>query len=251
MRFRFLDIVLFVLLFVFVNSFPVDLFGIPLIYQEVIRITLRLVLLSYYIYIFTRNRINIFKFANYRRALLFIPFLLACFSNFIAAGVAGLDFNVIGTDPAYLSLITFNLLLGVVLEEIIFRYIIQNSLVNASSIKRIFGSAAIFALFHLLNLVNIRSVDGLITVLLQVAYTFGLGILLAIIYEYSYSLPLCMAFHLCFNVFNELLPRFVFGLAIPDIYLVLTAIIISVVLAVYIVILYIIKLKSYSKYFSE
>ena len=251
MRFRFFDILLFALLFIFVNSFPIDLFGIPLIYQEVIRIGLRLLLLSYYIYVFTKNRINIFKFANYRRSLLFVPFLLACFSNFIAAGVAGLDFTAAVVDPAYLILVSFNLLLGVILEEILFRYIIQNSLVNASSIKRIFGSAAIFALFHLLNLVNISSVDGLIAVLLQVAYTFGLGILLAIIYEYSYSLPLCMVFHLCFNIFNQLLPTYVFGLAIPDIYFTLSAVIIAVVLAVYIVVLYIIKLKSCSKYFSE
>jgi len=86
---------------------------------------------------------------------------------------------------------------------------------------------------------------------LQVAYTFGLGILLAIVYEYSYSLPLCMALHLCFNVFNQLLPTYVFGLVIPEIYFVLTAIIIAFILAVYIAVLYIIKLKSYSKYFSE
>lgn len=251
MKFRFFDILLLILLFIFVNSFPIDLLRIEPIYQEVIRIGLRLLLLSYYIYIFVKNRINIFKFANYKRALLFVPFLLACFSNFIAAGVAGLNFSYIGISPIYISLVAFNLLLSVVLEEILFRYIIQNSLVNASSVKRILGSALIFALFHLLNLVNIRTVDQLIAVLLQVAYTFGLGIMLAIVYEYSYSLPLCMCLHLAFNIFNLLLPNYVFGLAIPDIYFILTAIIISVILVAYIVVLYFIKLKSYSKYFSE
>ena len=148
-------------------------------------------------------------------------------------------------------LVLLNMLLGVILEEILFRFIIQNSLVNASSVKRILGSALIFALFHLLNLVNIRTIDQLVAVLLQVAYTFGLGLMLAIIYEYSYSLPLCMLFHLVFNVFNSLLPGYVFGLVIPDIYFILTAVVIAAILIGYTAVLYIIKLKSYSKYFSE
>ena len=32
-------------------------------------------------------------------------------------------------------------------------------------------------------------------------YTFGLGILLGVMYEYSYSLVGCMVLHFCFNFF--------------------------------------------------
>ena len=73
MRFRFIDIALFALTFIFVNAFPVDLLPLDIVGQLAVRIGLRVILLAYYIYTLWRRRINIFRFANYRRVL-----LLAC-----------------------------------------------------------------------------------------------------------------------------------------------------------------------------
>ena len=47
---------------------------------------------------------NIFKFQNLKRALLFIPFLLACFSNLIAFGLDGAQTTGITMTSGYLSL---------------------------------------------------------------------------------------------------------------------------------------------------
>lgn len=250
MKFRFIDLLLFVLLFVFVNAFPVDLLPISALGQLVIRISLRFVLVLYDIYILWRYRINIFKFANYKRVALFLPFLLICFSNLIAAGIAGSQF-VLNYSPVYLSLIIVYYILGVFLEEMLFRLFIQSSLIMASSIKRILASAAIFALFHLLNMVNISSVDALVSVLLQVVYAFGLGLLLAMVFEYTYSLPACIVFHMLFNFFNLILIENIFVVEIPALVYYLTAIVCGVVAGVYALLIYIFVLRRNDRYFRE
>jgi len=251
MKFRFVDIALFTLTFILVNAFPVDLFNIPEWGQYILRIGLRLILLCYYIYILWKNRINIFKFANYKRAVLFVPFLLVCFSNLIAAGIAGLPLTVGSVDSVLLPLIIVYHLVGVVLEELLFRFFIQRSLIYASSLKRVLASAAIFAIFHLINIVNVSSVEALISVAVQVVYSFGLGLLLALIYEYTYSIPACVIFHFIFNIFNKVLIENVFMLNIPMLTYYLTAIGCGLVVGIYGVLIYIFVLQKNERYFRE
>ena len=104
MKFRLIDILIFALLFIFVAAFPVDLIPIDAIYKLVIQIGLRLLILGYYIYIIAINRINIFRFYNWKRLLLFVPFLLICFSNLIASGIEGGYPGITTMSDAYLSL---------------------------------------------------------------------------------------------------------------------------------------------------
>ena len=250
MKFRFLDILLFALLFIFVGSFPVDLLNISSFYRLLIQIGLRFLLVLYYIYILWSYRINIFKFANYRNGLLFLPFVLVCFSNLIAAGISGANFAS-GSSIKFLILVIIYHLLGVICEEFLFRLFIQNSLVNASSLKRIFASAGIFALFHLLNLVNVSNVNALIGVLIQVGYSFFLGLILALIFEYTYSLPLCIGFHFIFNFFNLIFVENIYSIILSDAAKYLTAIVIGVVAVIYGVILYIFVLTRNERYFHE
>lgn len=252
MRFKFLDLLLFSLLFIFVVSFPVDLFQIDIIYRLIIKISLRLLLLGYFCFVLWKYRINIFKFANYRRGLLFAPFILICFSNLFAALIAGMKLNA-SVDGVYLFLITVYYLLSVVIEELLFRLFIQGSLVFASSIKRIFVSAAIFALFHLINMVDISSVDALANVLVQVVYAFGLGLLLAIVYEYTYSIPLCVCLHFLFNFFNKILIEDVFHISFAGFELTfyLTAVISGIVVGVYAFLIYWFILRRNERYFRE
>lgn len=250
MRFRFVDLLLFALLFIFINSFPIDLITTDELTRLLIRIGLRVLLLGYDIYVIWRNRINIFKFANYRNVGLFLPFVLICFSNIIAASIAGLNFGV-SVNSVMLPLIIIYYLLGVILEEFLFRFFIQNSLNNVSSVKRIFGSAAIFALFHLINIVNISQVSQLISVLIQVVYAFGLGLLLALIYEYTYSLPVCIIFHFLFNFFNTVMVENIFHLAIPEAYYYLTAVVIVAIVGIYALLIYLFVLKRNDRYFRK
>ena len=251
MKFKLIDILLFALVFVFANAFPVDLLPVDAFGEIAIKISLRFVLLIYYCYTLWRNRINIFKFANYKRALLFAPFIMVCFSNIIAAAIAGLNFQVGAIDPLYISLIIIYHLFGVIIEELLFRLFIQSSLVYASSLKRILASAGIFALFHLINIVNVSNVNALVTVLIQIVYSFGLGLLLAMIAEYTYSIPTCIVFHFAFNIINMVLIENVFYLSIPVLTYYLTAVGIGLVVGIYAILIYIFVLKRNDRYFRE
>ena len=252
MKFKFLDLLLFVLLFVFVNAFPIDLITADITLRLILRIVLRSLLLGYDIYLLIKHRINIFKFANYKRALLFVPFILVCFSNLIAAGISQAPMMYVA-EPLYVVLICVYHLIGIIIEEFLFRLFIQNSLVFASSIKRILASAGIFALFHFINIIDVSSVQMMVRVLIQVVYAFGLGILLGFIYEYTYSIPLCICFHLIFNFFNTIF--------VENIYLVdysgsmltyyLTAVISGLIVGVYTFLIYYFVLSKNERYFRE
>ena len=250
MKFRFSDLLIFALLFIFVAAFPVDLFNIDATYKLLIQISLRLLILVYYIYICFVNRINIFKFSNLTRALLFVPFLLACFSNLIAFGLDGANSTGVTMCSGYLSLFIIYHFVGAVVEEFLFRLFIQSQLVKVGSIKRIFYGAMIFALFHLLNMVNISTVDGLVNVLIQVAYNFGLGILLGFVYEYTYSLPVCILLHFAFNFFNTVLYQYM-GCVTSNFAFYLTAVVIALVLAIYTFLIYWFVLRRNDRYFKE
>ena len=250
MRFRLSDILIFTLLFIFVVAFPVDLLPLNATYKLIVQIGLRLLILAYYIYIFIRARYNIFKFYNWKRLLLFTPFLLASFSNLIASAIDGGYGGYVTYTNLYLALLIIFHLLVAILEEFLFRLVIQNSLLNSSSLKRIFVSAAIFALFHLLNIVNISSVEGLVTVLIQVAYNFGLGILLGFIFEYSYSIVGCIFVHFSFNFFNTILFEYLNCECSPFTFY-MTAVVIAVVLAVYTFLIYKFVLTRNQRYFRE
>ena len=250
MKFRFYDLLFFALLFIFVAAFPVDLFHIEETYKLLIQISLRLLILAYYIYVCFVNRINIFKFYNLKRLLLFFPFLLACFSNLIAFGLDGCNSVATNWSSGYLSLLIIYHFLGAIVEEFLFRLFIQSALVRVGSIKRIMYGAAIFALFHLLNMVNISSVDGLVTVLIQVAYNFGLGILLGFIYEYTYSLPACILLHFLFNFFNTVLYKYM-GCVTSNFAFYMTALVIAIVLAAYTFLVYWFVLRRNDRYFRE
>ena len=250
MKFRLSDLLIFCLLFIFVVAFPVDLIPVDLIYKLVIQIGLRLLILSYYIYICIRSRINLFKFYNWKRLLLFTPFLLACFSNLIAAGIdQGYSGTIMMGNDYFALLIVFHLLTAII-EEIVFRVFIHSSLVNVGSLQRIFASAGIFALMHLLNIVNISSVDGLITVLIQVLYNFGLGILLGFVMEYSYSYVGCVFLHFSFNFFNTVLFQYL-GCDCSQFTFYMTAVVIAAVLAIFTFLIYRFVLTKNERYFRE
>ena len=247
MRFSFYDLLIYALLFVFVVAFPVDLLPITYLYQQVIRIALRLLLLIYFGYIIYKNRIKIFGISNKLNLVLCIPFIAIAFSNIIAASIDG---GFLGKSMST-SLLAVNIvltLLSVIIEEIVFRLFIHNSLVNTSSIKRIFGGAAIFALCHLLNIVSVRTLDALVAVLVQTVYTFGLGILLGFLYEYSHSLLGAIGLHFIFNFFNTVLYEYMGGYT-STLCFYLTAVVIGVVVGIYTFCIYQFKFGKFERYY--
>ena len=247
MRFRYSDLLIFILLFVFVAAFPIDLIPVSYTYKLLILIGLRLMILAYYIYIIIRNRIKIFGIANIKNLLLCIPFYLVAFSNLIATAIDG-EFLGATLEPLAMVFYSILTLLIAITEEIVFRLIIHNALYRTSSIKRILASAGIFAAMHLLNMVNVSSVDALVSVLLQTVYTFGLGILLGIMYEYSHSLLGCVMLHFAFNFFNQTL--FIYLNCAPSqLSYYLTAVVTAVIVGVYAALITIFIFRKHDRYY--
>ena len=247
MRFRFSDLLLFILVFIFVTAFPVDLIPVSYFYQLLIKIGLRLILLTYYIYIIVRNRMKIFGVANLLNLLLCVPFVLISFSNMTASAIDG-GFNGVNEETNIFVANVIMTLLIAISEEIVFRLFIHNALYNTSSIKRIFASAGIFALMHLLNIVNVRYVEALVSVLLQTVYTFGLGLLLGILYEYSHSLTGAVILHFCFNIFNQTLYLYLGGYC-SNIAFYLTAVGYAVIVGTYAALITIFYYRKYNIYY--
>ena len=250
MRFKFSDILLFVLIFIFVNAFPVELLRLSEEWTIGIHAILRALLAGFYIYLLIRNRVNLFKFHNYKNLLYFLPFLLAVGSNFLALAFGGVT-NIPSKSVGWLIAMIFYFIFGVFCEEFVFRFVIHGALVNTTPIKRILASAGIFALMHLLNVVNVRSVDALLTVAIQVVYTFGIGILLGFIYEYTYSLIPCLVFHFLFNLGNTVLWIYFGAACNTELQYYLVNIGVGLILGIYTLCIYLFVLSKQTKYFRQ
>jgi len=240
MKLKLIDLLIYLLLFIFIVSLPVDLLNLPIDYELDILIGVRAALLIFFIYIIWKNKIKVFEKPLFKEILLFLPFFLICFNNFIASFING-GFEPL-SDGYILFLEIFLCLISAVLEEIIFRLFIQNFLENKTPLARILLSAAIFALFHFINAVNVRSVVAFINVLFQVVYTFGLGLAIAFIYEYSRSFITVVLMHFFFNLFNDVLYGFLQGFS-SNLVFIFTSVIMALLAVSYGVVLYLTKFK--------
>lgn len=210
MKLSLTDLLIYLLIFIFVVCLPVDLLRLPVEVELTILISLRVTLLAFYIYVILKNKIKIFGNNSIKELLIFLPFFLICFSNVFASLIYG-GFVGPSSNGLVLFLKILLCLFGAILEEILFRLFIQNALVKYRPIGRIILSALIFALCHLINAANARSVDAFVNVLLQTVYTFGFGLIIAFIYEYSHSLIFVTILHFVFNLFNDVLYQFFGG----------------------------------------
>lgn len=241
------NLLIYILLFIFVAAFPIDLINTTELNKGLIMIALRLVLLSYFVYELIRNRVKIFGLTNFVNLLFCIPLALCWFSNLISASINGC-FKTPSFDAALFVVTIALCLINVITEEIVFRLFLQNQFTNATPIKRILFSALVFSLMHLINLANVSSIDALITVVVQVVYNFGLGLILGFIFEYSHSLVSCVIFHFGFNLFNSILIQY-YQVSIDQITFYVTAVIIALVLAIYLLLVYKFIFKKYIKYY--
>lgn len=195
-----IDIVIFSLLFIACVSFPYATLNIPIWAKYTLKIAFELVLLISYILMIRKYKISIYGNANIKNLLLMTPLILVLVVNFITIPFAS---SVVFNQGSISSgVFFFELALAFIqpiLEEIVFRLLIHSQLPIKNKLLKILASAGIFAAVHLLNFFF----NGFNTqYLIQVAYTFGLGIILGFIYEYGCSFIICCVFHILFNFFN-------------------------------------------------
>ena len=85
-------------------------------------------------------------------------------------------------------------------EELVFRVVILSYLLTrTSNLKAIIYSSLIFALTHIVNLGALNQIGP---VLIQMGYTFFVGLLCAFLYIFSLNIVLPLIFHFLFNLFN-------------------------------------------------
>lgn len=133
--------------------------------------------------------------------LLFIPFVIVTLSNFIFALFAR-DLIVREVDPLHLLIdgIVLNSFI-VIAEELLFRALLLTFFLREQTpLKSILYSSLIFGAVHI---VNISSVTTILPGLVQVAYTFFLGLLVATAYYFTENFIVPVLFHLAFNFFND------------------------------------------------
>ncbi len=168
-----------------------------------------------------------------RMPLLFLPFFLAPFSNILALAIGG-SFSFAFSSYDLLRL--FLLPLGVFIEEIIFRDLaLKGREGKKERIEWLFISSLLFGLSHLSGGLSVSS-------LLQVAYTFGLGLLCGLLYLEGGGFYPSFVLHLLFNLFNNEVYRWVYG-SVSDIAYYAVNIGVAVIVGAYFAFVFIKKMK--------
>lgn len=157
--------------------------------SSILRLLFRFLFLIY-LYVFDfLNKEKLRKF-SFR----YLPFfILFPFSNFlILLFRKNLSFDFSFYSVFYL----IDCLIAAFIEEILFRSLLLKGKENAKARwKYLVLSSCLFSLSHLFNGFNL-------TALLQVIYTFGLGMVLGSIYLYGGGFFYCVLLHFMFNFFN-------------------------------------------------
>lgn len=172
-----------------------------------------------------------------------LPFLLVCVSNLLYAWIFRLPLERGGTEDFLLQTIEY--LFSTTLEEMIFRIVLIYCFLLIFEKKKekkelsLLLSALCFSLMHAINFFG----NDPLSVLMQMGYTFYLGVLLGFfaLYMDTYLLPSFA--HFLFNFLNNTLFSYLFpGVEITLSY-VLFSVGIGVLVLLYFIFVYILKVK--------
>lgn len=142
-----------------------------------------------------------------KKVLIYLPFIIVCMGNLYLCIIGDVDI-IYYFDYKLLILDSIACLLTCIIEELLFRAILVFELVKfKSKNKAIIISSLIFGLIHLINISSIASIGP---TLLQVIYTFGLGLILASMYIENKNIILPIIFHFLFNFLNDILVNTLF-----------------------------------------
>ena len=234
---KLIDFLIIILVYIGLSCFP---FGLIIKDESLswLILTLQIVVqagLLTFIILFTifKTELN-YKFGkiNIVNTLLLLPTLIVCFTNLINLRAADVSYGVVADVNLFLNILLTIFI--VVNEEIIFRLLFINNLEIKNKVLVILLTAGVFGICHITHfLTSFDPVD-----LLVIVYTFLLGLLLGFAYLFTKCIYPCIVIHLLFNIFNSVLfPHF----SLDWTYILITAIIV-VIVAVYVILLFIIKM---------
>ena len=235
---KLLDTLILILVYIGISCLPFSLFGLSETLVLIFRILGQLVIFFLFRLILKKSPLK-FKERTYNRfnMILFIPVFVLCFSNF---------FNLLNPNNYFEFIFSINFLLGILLsfcvafnEEYLFRSIIIDNIENSEKpFVKVIISASIFAACHLTSFFStFNPID-----LIQVVYTFGLGIVLGMIYVYTESLWYCVLFHFAYNLVNSDFAQFIKYPNVDYLYYLINASV-GLIVAVYLVVIYFLFLR--------
>lgn len=237
---KFLDWLLIVFVFIFLNTFPLRDF-IENTWVYFITYSAMNIAFLVFVYFFSKKRsvLQTYPFKPVKKnVLLFIPLFIVSASNFVYLSFVPSDItgSVNWTFFLYATLTVFTALK----EEVIFRLLLIPNLDKVKSrFWRVIISAGIFAILHITN--YLITFDP--SYFVQIIYTFGLGIILGFIYEYGRSISMCIILHFLFNTINDT----IFGFLAPQtsdmpVYFIANAVV-ALVAGLYLLIIYLTIIK--------
>ncbi len=241
MKKKVIDLAIIILVYIFFSSIPYDLFIPNINFVLLVQTFSKLAALLFAI-VFVRKSKNLENNknkGNFLIIMLLVPTFLVVFNNQIFISIKHYKLME-DIDWLYgLCMIAF-ILATAVSEEYIFRKVVLDNLLIDNRLLKVTVSAAIFGVMHIINFLStFNPVD-----LLQIVYTAGLGMILGFFYEYGRSLLVPMILHFLYNLMNS----YIFSIyMVEDFGLTyyLVAIIDAVVVAGYMVLIYLLFIKKY------
>ena len=236
---KLLDTLILILIDIGISCLPFDLFGITGTLQLIFQILGQFLIFFLFRLVLKKSPLK-FKERTYNRTnmIFFIPVFILCFSNF---------FNLLNPANYIEFSFSIDLVLALALsfcvafnEEYLFRSVIIDNIESSEKpIVKVVISASIFAACHLTVFFStFNPID-----LIQVVYTFGLGIVLGLMYVYGECLWYCVLFHFAYNAINgNLAETWVKYPTIDYLYFLINALV-GLVIAAYLFTIYFLKLK--------
>ena len=208
--------ILLIILYVVINSYCMQNFGLEDYRSTVINTIFSIALLIFIITLKRTSYYGLTKVTNLKKYLYFIPLLLII-SNNLWNGI-----NINNTKSEIIFHILTMLNIGF-LEEVIFRGFLFKMMEKDNVKSAIIVSSITFGIGHIVNLFN--GADFIPT-LVQICYAISLGYLFVIIFYKSKSLVPCIIAHILinslsiFNVQNEgsLFRVFILLMVVPLVY---------------------------------
>lgn len=193
-----IDALILILGYLFCASFPFSLF---IKNNDVLVNTLSFILILAYltfiiIFLILNKKIKISRNPiNIKNILLISPSLIVVVSNYFYLFFVKSSFEITSSIIYQLCLTV----IVVTLEELLFRGILFSELKEEKPLTRILIASALFGLCHISRFFSsFNPID-----LLSVLYTFALGLVIGLLYEYGGSLISAIIFHFLFNFLNQ------------------------------------------------
>ena len=235
---KIIDLAIIIILFIGISTFPVGLIVKDLFWYYVIE-SLLMVAVLLFIFLYMRRHPYLYPERNRFRVkalLLLLPSVLIVGSNFYYALI--LKEPLAPNFEAYHGIQIIFIIASVVVEEMIFRLLLLGNLTHENKMIRIVISAGIFAACHLTHFFSTFNPTSLVIV----AYAFGLGMVLGMIYCYSNSFISCIVLHLLFNLVNDFLFERLFGVS-NLLWYYLINVFVALIIGLYLLAVYLLKLR--------